>query len=108
VYARERLSPASLDRRTAWTDGWLWFTDEPLPQALTEFNRYHRRQLVLVDPRLTALRIGGRFRSSDVDSFVASLERSFDVQATTASIPGERATTIHLSARCPRALQQCN
>ena len=108
VLARERLSAVVLERRTAWTDGWLWFAAEPLPQALAEFNRYHAQQLVLVDPRLASLQIGGRFRSSDLDSFLATLKHSFDVRTASATLPGARAATIYLSERCSRALQQCN
>ncbi len=108
VLSRERLSAAALERRIAWTDGWLWFAAEPLPQALAEFNRYHERQLVLVDPRLASLLIGGRFRSSDLDSFLATLQHSFDVRTAATAHPGARAPTIYLSGRCSRALQQCN
>jgi transmembrane sensor len=108
VPARERLSAVVLERRTAWTDGWLSFAAEPLPQALAEFNRYHERQLVLVDPRLANLQIGGRFRSSDLDGFIATLEHSFDVRTASAALPGAHAATIYLSGRCSRALQQCN
>ena len=108
VYVRERLSAAAVERRTAWTDGWLWFAADPLPQAIAEFNRYHNQHLVLVDPRLARLEIGGRFRSSDLDSFVAALERSFDVRTTSPFVPGTEAATIYLTERCPRALQHCN
>jgi transmembrane sensor len=108
VYARERLSAVILERRTAWTDGWLWFTAEPLPQALAQFNRYHEQQLVLVDRRLAGLQVGGRFRSADLDSFIATLEHSFDVQTASAVLPGAHAPTIYLTERCPRASQQCN
>jgi hypothetical protein len=61
-------------------DGWIWFSKDPLPEAVAEFNRYHREQLVLVDPALARLEIGGRFRSTDLDSFIATLEHSFDVR----------------------------
>lgn len=108
VYLRERLSAAAVERRTAWTDGWIWFAADPLPQAIAEFNRYHNRHLVLVDPRLARLEIGGRFRSSDLDSFVATLERSFDVRTASTAVPGAEAATIYLTERCPRALQHCN
>jgi len=75
------LTAAALKRSTAWTDGWIWFAQAPLPEAIAEFNRYHRRRLVLVDPELASLEIGGRFRSTDLDSFIATLEHSFHVRA---------------------------
>jgi len=106
--ARTNLSPATLKRRTAWIDGWIWFSKDPLPQAVAEFNRYHRQQLVLVDPALATLEIGGRFRSTDLGSFIATLEHSFDVRATFPAVRGTGAATIYLTGRCLRAQQQCN
>ncbi|MCU1259130.1 MAG: hypothetical protein JWO80_2015, partial [Bryobacterales bacterium] len=108
VYARETLSPPALKRRTAWTDGWIWFSKDPLPEAVAELNRYHREQLVLVDPALARLEIGGRFRSTDLDSFIATLEHSFDVRAGSSAVRETGAATIYLAARCRRAQQQCN
>jgi transmembrane sensor len=108
VVARAKLSASALKRRTAWTDGWIWFSKDPLPEAVAEFNRYHRQQLVLVDPALARLVIGGRFRSADLDSFIATLEHSFDVRALSSAVHGTRAATIYLTGRCVRAQQQCN
>jgi transmembrane sensor len=108
VLARATLSSSTLKRRTAWTDGWIWFLKEPLPEAVAEFNRYHREHLVLVDPALASLEIGGRFRSTDLDSFVATLEHSFDVRALSPVVRGTGAATIYLTGTCLRAQQQCN
>lgn len=108
VLARTTLSPTTLKRRTAWTDGWIWFFKDPLPQAVAELNRYHREQLVLVNPALASLEIGGRFRSTDLDSFVATLEHSFDVRAMSTPVRGTGAATIYLTGTCVRAQQQCN
>jgi len=108
VLVREQLSPAVLKRRIAWTDGWIWFYQDSLTEAVAEFNRYHSEHLVLVDPALGRLQIGGRFRSTDLDSFIATLEHSFDVRAMPAIVPGTGAPTIYLTGRCGRAQQQCN
>jgi transmembrane sensor len=108
VLARATLSPATLKRRTAWTDGWIWFFKEPLPGAVAEFNRYHREHLVLVDPALASLEIGGRFRSTDLDSFIAALEHSFEIRAVSSPVGGTGSPTIYLNGTCVRAQQQCN
>jgi transmembrane sensor len=108
VLARATLSPTTLKRRTAWTDGWIWFFKDPLPEAVAELNRYHRERLVLVDPALASLEIGGRFRSTDLDSFIATLEHSFDVRAMSPIVRGTGSATIYLTGRCLRAQQQCN
>jgi transmembrane sensor len=108
LLARAQLPPATLKRRTAWTDGWILFFQSPLPEAVAEFNRYHRERLVLVDPALARLEIGGRFRSTDLDSFIATLQHSFDVRAQSSVVPGTKAVTIYLTGSCWRAQQQCN
>jgi transmembrane sensor len=108
VLTRTQLSPATLKRKTAWTDGWIWFAKDPLPEAVAEFNRYHRQRLVLVDPALASLEIGGRFRSADLDSFIATLEHSFNVRAVSSAVRAAGSDSIYLTGRCGRAQQQCN
>jgi ferric-dicitrate binding protein FerR (iron transport regulator) len=60
-----------------------------------------------VDSDLATVKIGGRFRSTDLDSFIAALEHSLGVRALS-SVRGRGATSIYLTGRCRRALQQCN
>jgi transmembrane sensor len=108
VLTRMQLSPATLKRKTAWTGGWIWFAKDPLPEAVAEFNRYHRQRLVLVDPALASLEIGGRFRSADLESFIATLEHSFNVRAVSSAVRATGSDTIYLTGRCGRAQQQCN
>jgi transmembrane sensor len=68
----------------AWTQGRLWFDRVTLAEAVLEFNRYNRRQLVIDDPAIESLHIGGAFDATDLDSFVAALQ-SFGIRI---SLPG--------------------
>lgn len=62
------LSAHELDRRMAWTRGELVIEPpEPLGEIVQELNRYHRRQLVLGDPTLATVRLGGVFDTSRAD-----------------------------------------
>lgn len=65
----------------AWRDGLLSFRDTPLADAAAEFNRYNTRKLVIADPAVAAVRIGGSFKWSNADAFVRLLERGFPVRA---------------------------
>lgn len=65
----------------AWRDGLLSFRDTPLADAAAEFNRYNTRKLVIADPAVAALRIGGSFKWSNADAFARLLERGFPVRA---------------------------
>jgi transmembrane sensor len=65
----------------AWQPRWLEFADAPLIEVLVEFNRQGGPRLVLADPELARLRVGGSFRADNADGFVRLLESGFGVQA---------------------------
>lgn len=74
-------APAEIEQALSWRSGQLTFRDTPLAQAVAEFNRYNARKLVVQDDSIAELRLGGVFRSTDIDPFVALLERGFPVRA---------------------------
>lgn len=80
----ERVQSDDVSRRLAWTAGWIVFEGEELADAVEEFNRYNRRRIVIANPEIATLRVGGRFQATDPDSFVAALEKSSGVNATSA------------------------
>lgn len=67
------LTKAEAARRFQWIHGRLAFAGEPLVEAVAEFNRYNRRQLVIGDRAISLIPIGGQFGVSDMQSFVAAL-----------------------------------
>lgn len=79
------LSPDLLRQRTAWQNGVIELDGETLPQAVEEFNRYRGRPIIIGDPRLANLRVGGRFEVDEADKFLTAVECSFPVNAITAA-----------------------
>jgi transmembrane sensor len=69
------------ERLVDWREGYLTFRDSTLADAATEFNRYNVRKIVMGDPRVAALRVGGNFRWSNTETFVRLLEQGFPVRA---------------------------
>jgi transmembrane sensor len=67
------LNETELLRRFEWTRGNLIFAGETLNDAVEEFNRYNIRKLVIADRSIGVISIGGNFRASDLQSFVAAL-----------------------------------
>jgi transmembrane sensor len=49
--------------------------------AVTEFNRYNRRQLVIGDETIANLPTGGVFYITEIDTFTRSLNQLFGVRA---------------------------
>lgn len=69
------------ERELSWRQGVLKFEQTPLADAIAEFNRYHRRQLVIVDRSVAEIRIGGSFDAAGLDAFVRLLQRGFGLRA---------------------------
>lgn len=74
-------SVADAERLVDWRSGFVTFRDTSLAEAASEFNRYNARKIVMGDPAVGALRVGGNFRWSNVDAFVRLLEQGFPVRA---------------------------
>jgi transmembrane sensor len=75
----DRPEPTQVEQILSWRTGYLVFHDTPLADAIAEFNRYSTRKVVIDDPTLASLRIGGRFRSTDADAFLWLLQSGFPI-----------------------------
>lgn len=74
------VGESDIGRRLAWTRGQIWLSQTTLAEAIAEFNRYNSREMVLGEPRLATLRVGGSFTTTDPTAFLAALERIFGIQ----------------------------
>jgi transmembrane sensor len=75
------LDSDTLQRRVVWTEGVIDLHGETLEQAVAEFNRYSETKLVVGDPTLAAIRVGGTFETNGANEFVSALEAGFGVRA---------------------------
>jgi transmembrane sensor len=69
-----------VDKAIAWTERRLVFDDVALEDVVSEFNRYNRRPLVVLDPQLAERKITSVFFANDVSALVAFLELEPDVE----------------------------
>lgn len=74
------VSAEQLREVLAWQTPRFQFHETPLADAVAEFNRRNRQQIVIGDASLAAVPIGGTFRSDNVDGFVSLLEITLGVQ----------------------------
>jgi transmembrane sensor len=70
---RRIISTVELMRRTAWTQGRLWFEGEPLREVVAQMNRFNKRKIVIADVAIESISIGGVFRPTDIDNFLRAL-----------------------------------
>lgn len=83
-------SAHEIARQLRWLRQKLSFRGETLGQAVAQFNKSNYRKIIITDPALLGLRVGGTFRVLAVHSFVAALARSFNIQ----SLPGPHHTIL--------------
>ena len=65
--------------RVSWRDGYVVFDDAALADVVAEFNRHNTRQIIIDDPSLAALRLGGNIQSSHSDAFIWLLQSGFPI-----------------------------
>lgn len=75
-----RMSDEALDRKLLWRGGFIAFAGEPLSSVVADVSRYTELEIVIDDPALEALPIGGYFRVGEVEDMFDSLETSFGIK----------------------------
>ncbi|MGD0492885.1 MAG: FecR domain-containing protein [Steroidobacteraceae bacterium] len=78
-YAVRAVTPAQLSSEMAWREGAIIFDGERLSEAIAEIERYTDARIVVSDSDTAALRVGGRFRTDDVQDFFRGLESALPV-----------------------------
>ena len=79
---------------SAWQHGTLVLNGQSLDYALAEMNRYLPEKIVIGDPDLSRLRLGGTFATTNPAEFLQALRTSFGVRATTSANGGIILTRI--------------
>lgn len=77
---RVELTPDDVQRRVAWREGVIALNGETLAQAVEEFNRYREHKLVVADPTIAQIRVGGRFETDEADKFLNAVTAGFPVR----------------------------
>lgn len=76
-----RVDPVELDRQLAWRRGMLQFDGEPLRSVVAEVERYTELEFEFADPALEEIRLGGYFRATDTEAFLALLHSAVQIES---------------------------
>ena len=77
----QTVEPAILERQLSWREGMLIFDGDSLESVIAEVGRYTSVEIVIADPSLRNLKIGGYFRTGDTEVLLATLASNFGVEA---------------------------
>jgi transmembrane sensor len=69
----ESLDTHALEERLSWRDGMLIFDNDRLSDIVAELNRYSTSRIVISDPAIQDLRLGGYFKVQDIGSILDTL-----------------------------------
>jgi hypothetical protein len=80
------VPPEMMAQRLAWAgirlkDGWVAFQGQTLESVVDELNRHNACRLEIGDVAIGQLRMGGKFRVTDIDGFLAALAVTHGVKA---------------------------
>jgi transmembrane sensor len=84
-YAVIPVSTVELSSALAWREGAIVFEGQPLSQAIAEIERYTDARIVISDAQTADMRVGGRFRTGDIQEFFDALQTALPVSVRRAS-----------------------
>jgi transmembrane sensor len=84
-YAVVPVSTQRLSSVLAWRDGAVVFDGGSLADAIAEIGRYTDARIIISDPQVAALSVGGRFRTGDLQEFFDALQTALPVSVRRAS-----------------------
>jgi len=76
----KKLNSTDVMRKLSWRDGMLIFSGESLEEVVQQVSRYTNLSIVIADPDIRDVRIGGYFQVGKTDAMFDALETSFGVQ----------------------------
>lgn len=63
-----------IERKVSWRQGMLAFDDEPLSDVIDEVSRYTSNQIIIADPEIRSLRVGGYYPIGKIQVVFDALE----------------------------------
>lgn len=78
VLVHQESAPET-EAHLSWRNGYVVFKDTTLQDAANTFNRYSTRKITIGDSQIANIRIGGNFRSNNVEAFLSLLKDGFPI-----------------------------
>jgi len=75
----DTISQDEVTRRLAWHSGALIFKGEPLEDVIEEASRYTKTKIVISDPAIRSLKVGGYFKTDETEAMLQAIEANFGV-----------------------------
>ena len=81
LHSIKSVAPDEISRKLSWEHGTLVFNGETLEQVVREISRYTDTRIIISDPAIRNIRIGGYFKTGEVDTLLTVLKNNFSIRA---------------------------
>ena len=75
----QAIEPEAVSRKLSWQHGMLEFNGETLAEVVGEISRYTDKKIIISDASIRDIRIGGYFKTGEVDALLAVLKDGFPI-----------------------------
>jgi transmembrane sensor len=89
----QSMSAADINRKLAWRDGILIYAGEPLSHVVEDVSRYSDIHIMIADPALKDIPVGGYFEIRKIRGVFSALEANFGIHAAWLDATHVRLTT---------------
>lgn len=79
VQSIDTIAEEEVARRLAWQRGALVFEGDALEDVIQEVSRYTKTRIVISDPSIRNLKVGGYFKTSETEAMLHALEANFGI-----------------------------
>ena len=79
IRSHKREPEQELERRLAWQKGGLIFNGEPLEEVVKELSRYMLVPIIITDPSIRSIPVGGTFQLDNTEELLEVLAQGFDL-----------------------------
>lgn len=90
------LTAAQAREAIGWKEGKMYFHSQLLREVVDEFNRYNTRHLVITDPQIATLRLGGAFATPDIDHLIEVLHETWGIEVLPPALSNADSQAIRL------------
>lgn len=94
IAQKSEVLTEQLQKKLAWQRGALIFKGETLEQAVVEIRRYTDKELRIVDPVIKNKKVGGYYKTDDIDGLLRSMSQSYGIH-----VAYRDNNVIHLSSK---------
>ena len=79
ISQKGEMQRKQLEKKLAWQQGALIFKGETLEQVVIEVRRYTDKKIRIVDADIKNTKVGGYYKTDDIDSLLRSMSQSFGI-----------------------------